>query len=116
MISTAMALASALFCNAALGRKLTPRQLRLVRCALKPEYSPPPFDRVRASEAGALGSPLAAGVLDGLEQGLLAGGAALAGVAGELGVAESGTARGEALAELGHVEHALVEDGGRFSR
>jgi len=37
----AMALASALFCKAGLGRKLTPLQLRLVRCALKPAYPPP---------------------------------------------------------------------------
>jgi hypothetical protein len=52
----------------------------------------------------ALSSPLATGILDRFQQRALAGRAAGAGVAGEVGVAEGEATLGEAGTELGHVD------------
>lgn len=51
-------------------------------------------------------SPLAAGVLDCLEQGALGGGECLAGVAGEFGQAKLRLAPRKPRAEFGHVDHS----------
>lgn len=55
-----------------------------------------------------LGSPFPTRFLDRLEQRALARRAAGAGVAGEVGVAEVGAARGEAGAEVGHADDRLA--------
>ena len=61
-------------------------------------------DRGGRGWAPVSGSPLATGILDRLEQGALAGRAAGAGVAREVGVAEGEATLGEAGTELGHVD------------